>query len=200
MRGGAVLLSEVTSRVSRTVQRKGEPNGSHALKQQSWQPATNHRQTNIQPATKNNRQQTTTNNNEITPGNKEKGNWTDHMLWNNKPDYRHQTTDKQTWNPALNKDGRLDKHETKIDTAINSAHITKKKTTKLLFDKCSSEYWQASLNLSLWIWHASKDNVTHTWKTMGSRSEILFHEISDVQKILVGWTTFFLALKFAWNS
>ena len=33
------------------------------------------------------------------------------------------------------------------------------------------------------------------WKTMGSQSEILFHEILDVQKILVGWTTFlFLAL------
>ena len=39
------------------------------------------------------------------------------------------------------------------------------------------------------------------WKTMGSQSEILFHEILDVQKILVGWTTFFfLALKFGRNS
>ena len=36
---------------------------------------------------------------------------------------------------------------------------------------------------------------------MGSQSEILFHEILDVQKILVGWTTFFfLALKFGRNS
>ena len=32
-----LLLSEVTSRVSRRGQRKGEPNGSHALKQQSRQ-------------------------------------------------------------------------------------------------------------------------------------------------------------------
>ena len=39
------------------------------------------------------------------------------------------------------------------------------------------------------------------WKTIGSQSEILFHEILDVQKILVGWTTFFfLALKFGRNS
>ena len=39
------------------------------------------------------------------------------------------------------------------------------------------------------------------WKTMGSQSEILFHEILDVQKIHVGWTTFFfLALKFGRNS
>ena len=39
------------------------------------------------------------------------------------------------------------------------------------------------------------------WKTMGSQSEILFHEILDVQKILVGWTTFFfLALKFGRTS
>ena len=39
------------------------------------------------------------------------------------------------------------------------------------------------------------------WKTIGSQSEILFHEILNVQKILVGWTTFFfLALKVGWNS
>ena len=39
------------------------------------------------------------------------------------------------------------------------------------------------------------------WKTMSSQPEILFHEIFDVQKILVGWTTFFfLALKFGRNS
>ena len=39
------------------------------------------------------------------------------------------------------------------------------------------------------------------WKTMGSQSEILFHEILDVQKILIGWTTFFfLALKFGRTS
>ena len=37
------------------------------------------------------------------------------------------------------------------------------------------------------------------WKTMGSQSEILFHEILDVQKILVGWTTFFF-LAFWRNS
>ena len=29
------------------------------------------------------------------------------------------------------------------------------------------------------------------WKTMGSQSEILFHEIFNVQKISVGWTMFF---------
>ena len=29
------------------------------------------------------------------------------------------------------------------------------------------------------------------WKTMSSQSEILFHEILNVQKILVGWTMFF---------
>ena len=39
------------------------------------------------------------------------------------------------------------------------------------------------------------------WKTMDSQSEILFHEIPDEQKILVGWTMFFfLALKFGRNS
>ena len=38
------------------------------------------------------------------------------------------------------------------------------------------------------------------WKTMDSQSEILFHEILNVQKILVGWTMFFfLALKFGRN-
>ena len=36
---------------------------------------------------------------------------------------------------------------------------------------------------------------------MGSQSEILFHEILDAQKILVGWTMFFFfALKFGRNS
>ena len=36
---------------------------------------------------------------------------------------------------------------------------------------------------------------------MGSQSEILYHEILNVQKILVGWTTFFfLALKYGRNS
>ena len=36
---------------------------------------------------------------------------------------------------------------------------------------------------------------------MGIQSEILLQEILDVQKILVGWTTFiFLALKFGRNS
>ena len=36
---------------------------------------------------------------------------------------------------------------------------------------------------------------------MGSQSEILYHEILDVQKILIGWTTFFfLALKFGRTS
>ena len=39
------------------------------------------------------------------------------------------------------------------------------------------------------------------WRMMGSQSEVLFHEIHDVQKILVGWTTFFfLVLKFGRNS
>ena len=39
------------------------------------------------------------------------------------------------------------------------------------------------------------------WKTIGSQSEILFNEILDVQKILVGWTMFFFsALKFGRTS
>ena len=39
------------------------------------------------------------------------------------------------------------------------------------------------------------------WKTMDSQSEILFHEILNVQKILIGWTKFFfLALKFGRTS
>ena len=39
------------------------------------------------------------------------------------------------------------------------------------------------------------------WKTMDSQSEILFHEILNVQKILIGWTKFFfLALKFGQTS
>ena len=39
------------------------------------------------------------------------------------------------------------------------------------------------------------------WKTTGSQSDILSHEILDVQNILVGWTTFFfLVLKFGRNS
>ena len=36
---------------------------------------------------------------------------------------------------------------------------------------------------------------------MGSQSEILFHEILDVQNILIDWTTFFfLALKYGGTS
>ena len=36
---------------------------------------------------------------------------------------------------------------------------------------------------------------------LGNQSEILLHEILDVQKILVGWKKFyFLALKFGQNS
>ena len=36
---------------------------------------------------------------------------------------------------------------------------------------------------------------------MDSQSEILFHEILNVQKILIGWTKFFfLALKYGQNS
>ena len=39
------------------------------------------------------------------------------------------------------------------------------------------------------------------WKMMGRQSEILFHEIFNVQKILFGWITFFfLALKYGQNS
>ena len=34
-------------------------------------------------------------------------------------------------------------------------------------------------------------NFQYQMKTMGSQSEALFHEILDVQKILVGWTTCF---------
>ena len=38
-------------------------------------------------------------------------------------------------------------------------------------------------------------------KTMDSQSEILVHEILNVQKILIGWTKFFfLALKFGRTS
>ena len=39
------------------------------------------------------------------------------------------------------------------------------------------------------------------WKAMGTQSENLFHEVLGVQKIIVGWTTFFfLALKFGRTS
>ena len=36
------------------------------------------------------------------------------------------------------------------------------------------------------------------WKMMGSQSEILFHEILDVQMILVGWITFFFFCTEIW--
>ena len=68
-----------------------------------------------------------------------------------------------------------------------------------------------------WLGYKVKDQLTPTFlyrvvfnvppnfqyqneKTMGSQSKNLFHEILDVQKILVGWTMFFfLALKFGRN-
>ena len=38
-------------------------------------------------------------------------------------------------------------------------------------------------------------------KNDGEQSEIMFHEILDVQQMLIGWTMFFfLALKFGRNS
>ena len=52
-----------------------------------------------------------------------------------------------------------------------------------------------------WFFNCSSQFSVPKWKTMGSQSEILFHEILDVQMILVGWTTFFfLALKYGRNS
>ena len=51
------------------------------------------------------------------------------------------------------------------------------------------------------FFNCSSQFLVPKWKTMGSQSEVLFHEILDVQKILIGWTKiFFLALKFGWNS
>ena len=39
------------------------------------------------------------------------------------------------------------------------------------------------------------------WKTLGSQSEILFNEIVNIKKVLVGWTTFFfLVLKLGQNT
>ena len=47
-----------------------------------------------------------------------------------------------------------------------------------------------------WFFNCFSQFSEPKWKTMGSQSVILFHEILDVQKILVGSTTFFfLALK-----
>ena len=39
-----------------------------------------------------------------------------------------------------------------------------------------------------WFFNCSSQFSVPKWKTMGNQSEILFHEILDVQKILVGWT------------
>ena len=47
-----------------------------------------------------------------------------------------------------------------------------------------------------WFFNCSSQFSVPKWKTMGSKSEILFHRIFHVQKIPVGWTMFFfLALK-----
>ena len=57
-----------------------------------------------------------------------------------------------------------------------------------------------SQNLQGAFFNCSSQFSVPKWKTIGSQSEILFHEILDVQKILFGWTTFFfLALKFGRN-
>ena len=48
---------------------------------------------------------------------------------------------------------------------------------------------------SAFFFNCSSQFSVPKWKTMGSQSEILFHEILDVQKILVGWTTFFRTVK-----
>ena len=43
-----------------------------------------------------------------------------------------------------------------------------------------------------WFFNCSSRFSVPKWKMNGGQSEILFHEIPDVQKILVGWTIFFL--------
>ena len=60
---------------------------------------------------------------------------------------------------------------------------------------------QQSKDIQGVFFNSSSQFSVPKWKTMGSQSEFLFPEIFDVQKILVGWTTFFfLALKFGRNS
>ena len=54
------------------------------------------------------------------------------------------------------------------------------------------ERWTIPLFPTGWFFYCSPQFSVPKWKTMGSQSEIL-----NVQRILVGWTTFFfLALKF----
>ena len=51
------------------------------------------------------------------------------------------------------------------------------------------------------FFHWSAQFSVPKWKTMGSQSEILFHEILHVKRILIGWTTFFfLVLKIGRTS
>lgn len=73
-------------------------------------------------------------------------------------------------------------------------------TTKLVMAFCLSLFNTFMQLLQCVFFNCSYQFSVPKWKTTGSQSEILFHEILDVQKIIVGWTTFFLALKFAWNS
>ena len=66
-------------------------------------------------------------------------------------------------------------------------------------DMPREEYKMLTYRVGFFDWSAQFS--VPKWKTMGSQSEILFHEIPDVQKILVGWTTFFfLVLKFGRTS
>ena len=52
-----------------------------------------------------------------------------------------------------------------------------------------------------WFFNCSSEFSEPKWKMIGSQSEILFHEILNVQTILVGWKTFFfVALKFGRTS
>ena len=90
---------------------------------------------------------------------------------------------------------------------INSLYLANSKLNpKVLLDltfECYRESNGANCynNLQGAFFNCSSQFSVPKWKMMGSQSEILFHEILNVQKILVGWKTFFyLALKFGRNS
>ena len=76
-----------------------------------------------------------------------------------------------------------------------------------MFHRCFPTFFVKKISfIQVWWWWSNSTGwffllVSTKMKTMGSQSEILFHEILYVQKILVGWTTFFfLVLKIGRTS
>ena len=95
---------------------------------------------------------------------------------------------------------RLGAHAVSRNVATFQRHtvshcVNLQKFQKTDLDHNLSHYNQSNLSMCYYIntgfFNYSFQFSVPKWKTMGSQSDILFHEILDVQKILVGWTTFF---------